>query len=113
MKRLVSPKPGARRTLPEITGGPFIAEGDHVLAQDARAGAGAAHRDAVGVAHADQLRHRRAAEQRGEAQLIAAGEEDAARLLQALQAPGLLAIAARVEIHDGDLGGAQIRNNFS
>ena len=93
--------------------GAFIAERDHVLAQDAGAGAGAAHRHSVGVAHANEFRHRRAAEQRGEPQLIAAGEEDAGRLLEPPQSAGLLAVAAGVEIHDGDFGGAQLLEEVS
>ena len=102
MKRLVSPKPGRE---PHAAGDhrrPLIAERDHVFAQDAGAGAGAADRDAMRIAHADQFRDRRAAEQGRETQLIAAGEEYAARLLQAPQAAGFLAVAARIEIHHRD-----------
>src|ERR1700722_5855283 len=82
-------------------GGPFIAESDHVLAQDARAGTGAAHSNAAGIAHTDEFRDRRTAEQGGEAKLIAAGEEDPARLLQAAQAAGFLTIPPSVKIHHG------------
>ena len=84
--------------------GAFIAKGDHMLAQDAGPGAGAPHRHAVGVTHANQFCHRCAAEQRGEAQLIAAGKEDAAGLFDPRQAPGFLAIPAGVEIHHRDPG---------
>ena len=56
---------------------------------------------------ADQLRDRRAAEQGRDAQLVAAGEEDAAGLLDALPAVFLARVAARVEIERADAAGAE------
>jgi len=55
--------------------------------------------DAVGIAHANELRHGRAAEQSREPQLVAARKEDPCGRLEPLQSAGLLAIPARVEIH--------------
>ena len=78
MKRLVSPRPGRQPHAAGDHGRALVAEGDHVLAEDAGAGAGAADGHAAGVARADQLGDRRAAEERREPQLVAAGEEDAA-----------------------------------
>src|ERR1700674_4267232 len=88
--------------------GTLVAKRDHVLAQYTGAGAGSADGDAVGIAHANEFRHRRAAEQSREPQLVAAREEYAGCFLDPPQSPGLLAVAARVKIHDGDLGGAQV-----
>ena len=92
--------------------GTLVAECNHVLAQDAGAGAGPPDRDAACIAHADELRHRCAAEQRRETQLIAAGEENTARLLEPLQPAGFLAIPAGVEIHHRDIGRAQVLEEF-
>src|SRR5580658_6911415 len=86
----------------------FIAGRDHVLAEDAGAGTGAPDGDPARVAQSDQLRYRRTAEQCRQTQLVAAGEEDAARRLQALQPSGLLAVAAGIEIHHGHAPGAQL-----
>jgi len=48
MNRLVSPRPGARRTdLPR--GAPLVAEGDHVLAEEGGSRAGAGYRNAARV----------------------------------------------------------------
>src|SRR5258708_20736849 len=88
--------------------GALVAERDHVLAQNARARAGPADGDAVGIARANEFRHRRAAEQSREPQLVAAREEYAGRFLDPPQPPGLLAVSARVKIHYGYLGGAQV-----
>ena len=71
-----------------------------------------AHRDAVRVAAADELGDRRAAEQRRQSQLVAAGEEDAARLFEPLEPAGLLAVAPRVEVHDRDATRAQIAEHL-
>ena len=92
--------------------GAFLAERDHVLAEDAGAGAGAAHGDAGGIALADQLGRRGAAEDGRQAQLVAAGEEDAAGAFDAGQAVGFLAVAAGVEIHHVDAGGTQACEDF-
>ena len=88
--------------------GALVAERDHVLAQYAGARAGPSDGDAVGVADADQLRHRRAAEQGGDPQLVAARKEYAGRFLEPPQPPGLLAVAASIEIHHRHLCGAQV-----
>src|SRR6516162_6968225 len=85
----------------------LIAPGDHVLAENAGAGAGATDRDPMRIAQADELRNLRATEQRRETELIAAGEENAARFLDALQPPGLTAVAPRVEVHHRDARGAE------
>src|SRR6202021_3251577 len=69
--------------------GAFVAKRDHVFAQDTGAGAGPPDGDAVRIAQADELCHRRAAEQRGEPQLIAAREKYAPRSLVSPQPPGL------------------------
>src|SRR5437879_2692833 len=108
MKRLVNPKPGASRTLPAITDEPSSPAAISVLAEDAGAGARAADGDAARVARADELRDRGAAEKRREPQLVPAGEEDAARLLDSLESPRLAAVAAGVEIHDGHPRGADV-----
>src|SRR6516162_2590571 len=80
----------------------LVAAGDHVLAENAGAGAGAADGDAARVAHTDQFGNGGAAEQRREPQLVAAGEKDAARFLEALQPAGLAAVTPRVEVHHRD-----------
>src|SRR5258708_20668617 len=59
--------------------GTLVAEGNHVLAQYARAGARAADGHAMGIAYPNELGHRRSAQQRREPQWIAPREEDAAR----------------------------------
>jgi hypothetical protein len=84
-----------------------VAEGDHVFRQDAGAGAGAADRDTAGILCADEFRDRGAAEQRRQAQLVAAGEKDAARLRESLEASRFLAVAARVEVHHVDAARAE------
>ena len=102
------PRPGASRTLPAITDEP---SSPNAIMCSLRMLAPALVPPTVtpcGVAPADQLRDRRAAEQRREAQLVAAGEEDAAGLLDPLQAIGLLAVAARVEVHHVDARGAEV-----
>ena len=86
---------GARR-------GALAAEGDHVLAEETGAGAGAGHGHALGVAQADAAGHVGAAEDGGQAQLVATGEEDAAGLGQACQPAFLLAVAAGVEVQHFD-----------
>src|SRR6266436_47710 len=93
-------------------GGALIARGDHVLGEDAGARAGAADGDATRVTQADELRDRRAAQQRREPQLVAPGEEDAARFLDALEASLLLAVAAGIEIHDGHARRADVREHL-
>src|SRR5882757_8681321 len=88
--------------------GALVAEGNHVLAQYARAGARAADGHAMGIAYANELGHRRSAQQRREPQLIAAREEDAARLFEPAQPPGLLAVPPSVKVHHGDFGSANL-----
>jgi hypothetical protein len=61
-----------------------------------------------GIAPADHRGDGCAAQQGSEPQLVAAGEEDAARFLEPLQAIRSLAIAARVEVHHGDARGAEL-----
>jgi len=65
----------------------LVAERDHVFAEDAGAGARAATVTPFALRDAHQLRDRRAAEQRGEPQLVAAREEDTRGLLEALEPP--------------------------
>ena len=86
----------------------LVAERNHVFAQDAGAGAGAADGDAMRVAHPDQLRHGRAAQQRGQPQLVAAREKNTGGRLEPLQTARFLAVPPRVEIHHGDVGCAQV-----
>jgi len=88
--------------------GTVIPEGDHVFAQDAGTGTGAADRDALRVALADEPGDGCASQERGQAQLVAAGEKDAARLFEPAQAPAFLAVAAGIEIHDRDALGAEL-----
>src|SRR5882757_3248654 len=83
-----------------------------MLAQDARTGAGSADGDAAGIACANEFRHRGAAEESREAQLVPAREENAGRLLEPPQPPGFLAIAASVEIHHRHLRGPQVLEEF-
>src|SRR5262249_4342561 len=85
----------------------LIAAGNHVLAENAGAGAGAPDGDTAGVAETDQLGDWRAPEQRREPQLVTAGEEEAARFLEALQPPGLATVASRIEVHHRDAYGAE------
>ena len=108
MKRLVRPEPGRQ---PHAAGGgrhALPAERDHVLAEDAGAGAGPADMHAAGIERTDALRHRRAAERGRQAQLVAAGEEDAGGLVEPLQAASFLGIAAHVEIEHTDFAGTQL-----
>src|SRR3546814_3054111 len=85
----------------------FLAERDHVVAEDAGAGAGAADVHAARVALADQLGCRGAADDGGDAQLVAAGEENAGgglELAQVLVALAVLAAGeARSEEHTSEL----------
>src|SRR5262245_25261803 len=85
-----------------------VAEGDHVLGEDRGAGARAADGDAARVLRADQLRDRRAGEERREPELVAAREEDAGGILDAVEASLLLAVAPRVEVHDVDAARAEL-----
>src|SRR6266404_3023775 len=87
MKRFVRPRPGARRTLPEMTEEPSSP-------------------------YANELGDWRAAEQRREPQLVPAGKEDSGRRLEPPQAAGFLAVAARIEIHHRHPRGAQVREEF-
>src|SRR5271156_4740602 len=66
----------------------------------------------MGVANADELGHRRPAEQGGEPQLVAAGEEYAGRRLEPPQSSGLLAVAASIKIHHSHLRSAQVPEEF-
>ncbi len=86
----------------------FLARRDHVLGQDARAGARAADGDAARILPADQRRDGRAAEDRRDAQLVAAREENAAGLFDQAQAVALLGVAARVEIERAHARGAEL-----
>ena len=61
------------------------AVGDHVLAEDGGAGAGAAHRDAAGVRTADGLGDRCPAQDRRETELVSARHEDAVRRLDVVE----------------------------
>src|SRR5207342_1655568 len=72
----------------------FLAERDHVFADEAGAGAGAGDVHAFGIALTDELGDRRAADDRRQAQLVAAGHEDAAGLGDALLPRFLVAVAA-------------------
>ena len=101
------PEPGRERTLPDRRRA-LVAERDHVLGEDRGAGAGAADVTPRALLRADQLRDRRAAEDRREPELVAAGEEDAGGLLQALEPARLLAVAARVEVHHVDAARAEL-----
>src|SRR5215831_7361045 len=85
----------------------LIAAGNHVLAENAGAGAGAPDGDTTCVAQPDQLGDGCAPEQRREPKLVTAREKDAARFLEALQPPGLATVASRVEVHHRDAGGAE------
>src|SRR5690606_6779936 len=73
---------------------PFLAERDHVVAEDARPGAGAAHVHAARGALADQLGGRGAADDGGVAQLFAAGEQHAGGGLALAQVVVALAVRA-------------------
>jgi hypothetical protein len=101
------PEPGREADAAAARRAALVAECDHVLAQDRGAGAGAGHRNAARVAAADEARHGGAADHGGDAQLVAAGEEQAAGLLDALQAVALLAIATGVEVDGRDPAGAE------
>ena len=48
----------------------------------------------------------------GEPELIAAGEEDSARLRDARETARFLAVAARVEVHDVDAARAELAEEF-
>src|SRR5690606_26057006 len=85
-----------------------VAAGDHVRAEDAGAGTGAADGDALRVGGADRLRHRGAAEDGGQPQLVAAGDEDAAGLFDLLHAVAFAGVAAGVEIEHADLARAHL-----
>src|SRR3546814_1350171 len=74
---------------------------EHVVAEDAGAGAGAADVHAARVALADQLGCRGAADDGGDAQLVAAGEENAGGGLELAQV--LVALAVRSEEHTSEL----------
>ncbi len=86
----------------------LVAERDHVLAQDAGARAGAADGHAVSIAQANELRDGRAAEQRRDAQLVAAGEEDSGRCFESLEPAGFVAVAPGVEVHRRDTSGTDV-----
>src|SRR5690242_18304263 len=88
-----------RRTL--VTGS------DHVVGKDAGPRARATHRDPMRVAEANEPGNGRAAEERGEPQLVSAREEYAAGFLDARKATALTTVAARVEVHYRDAGGAE------
>ena len=107
MKRLVRPRPGREAHAAGARRGPFLAERDHVLAEDAGAGAGAGHVHAVRIAVADQFRRRRAAEDGRDPQLVAAGEEHAARVLERAQVVVALAVLAIGEVDDRRAAGFQ------
>src|SRR3546814_18232808 len=70
---------------------------EHVVAEDAGAGAGAADVHAARVALADQLGCRGAADDGGDAQLVAAGEENAGGGLELAQVLVALAVLAAGE----------------
>ncbi len=83
-----------------------------MLAEEGRARAGTRNVGAFGVSRADRLSDGGAADQRGEPQLIAAGEKHAGRLLDAGDAPGFVGIATGIEIHHIDAGDAQVVKNL-
>src|SRR5215469_15754615 len=89
----------------------LIAAGDHVLAENAGAGAGAADGDAARVAQTDQFGDGGATEQRRESQLVAASEKDAARFLEPRQPSRLAAVASRIEVHRRDACCAECPEN--
>ena len=72
---------------------------DHVLGDNRGAGRGARDVDAGGVAAADGLRDGRAAEDRREAELVAAGDEDARRLFDLVEIVLPRSIGALLDPH--------------
>src|SRR6185369_16282493 len=106
------PEPRGQLYAPCNRRGAFVARGDHVLTQNAGTRARAANGDAVSIASSNQLRDGRAAQECSDSQLIAAGEEDAGRLLEAAQPAGLLAVTPGVEIHVRDTGDTDIAEQF-
>ena len=92
-------EPGRQRDAAGARGAALLAERDHVLAQDGGAGAGAADGDAARVARRISLRDGRAAEDGREAELVAAGEEDAGGLARgAASAVASSAVGASIEL---------------
>ena len=89
-----------------------VAAGDHVFAEDAGAGAGAANRDAMRIARPDRLRYRRAAEDGREPQLVAAGDEDARGLLDPRHPVAFVRVAAGVEVEDVDVARAHVAEDL-
>ena len=112
MKRLVRPKPGARRTLPAIMAEPSSPKAIMCSLRMLAPALVPPTVHAARVPAPDQLGDRRAAEDRREAQLVAAGEEDAGGFLEALEPPGFLAVAAGVEVHDRDARGADVAEDL-
>ncbi len=76
MTRLVRPRPGARVTILARGEPPFLAERDHVLAEERGPGRRAGDVDALRVPPPERLGDRGAADHRAEPELVAAGEED-------------------------------------
>src|SRR6476469_3405829 len=80
------------------------AEGDHVRTEDRSPGAGAGNGGATAPGSFDLLLNCRSAQPRREPELVAAGDEDAGRLLEDRGPLGLIGMVAIM--HEGDVGGA-------
>ena len=106
--RFVRPKPGTSATAPARGGVTLGAERDHVLAQDRGSGAGSADGDAAGVCATDRLGDRRSTEDRGEAELIAAGDEDAVGLVDVVEPLAFFGVVTRLEVQRLHLVGAEL-----
>src|SRR5690606_34769186 len=71
-------------------------------------GTGAADGDTPGVGGADRLRDRRASQDGGQPQLVAAGDEDPAGLFDLLHAVAFARVAAGVEVEHADIARAHL-----
>ena len=80
--------------------GPFLPEGNHVLAQERRPGRRAGHVHPFPIPPPERLGHRGAADHRAEPELVPAGQEDAAHLVEKVEPLLALAVGAA---GDGDL----------
>ena len=105
------PEAGRESHRPCHGGAPLVAEGNHVLTEECGARTGAGYWNAAGVQLPHRLRHRRASDQGGKPELVAAGEENPGRPIQALEAARLLGIASGIEVQRAGAACAHFAKN--
>ena len=113
MNLLVKPKPRRHCDHVRARRAAFVAAGNHVFGHESGAGRGAGDVHAGRIATTDARCNFRAAQRRRQAQLVAAGHEDAVGLVDVVEVLAVLAVLARLERQHLACRTPSLRNSFS